>query len=842
MNTQRLLVTIWALTTGLVLSSVVSAQQEPLNVWKAELDSTGDWFDPTLWTEGVPQADHLVHLVNRSETQLQAGQAEAAFFSLNGQFGSIPQVSHTGGSLDVGGLISIQNGIYQLIGGQLEAEELSLGGWELHRLSGFDFDAAGVPLPENLCPNPLALDFFCTVLFATKQRFEIQGGVATINGQVSIRQGQLEMSGGQLNAESLLLDTFGLVDDFRAFLPYGGNPPGDIDQSGGQVNLESELKIQNGRYALSGGRLTVGGLAMGDPALDDQSFFTGQRTPRFQQTGGELVVQGNLEMCIPGFGILEPLPLFTDVAYLLEAGSITVGGDTIVGSLGVAPAQFLQSGGTHRTAGTLRIEGTESIYELSGGHLQVGTLEVGTGLFNEGGAFSITPAAELIVESRVTLGALAEVAAVPGAQIHLEGGQFEIQGTDSQLLAGLANLSLVVTGGDWSTLEAASSDLGQGEEGFVDNFAWGSLVVGSITEAGRLRLSDQFGNQTNLLATDSAEVFEALSVEFQEALYVDHLVVAEGSTLDLAGRKLYYRTADITGEVLLSGGALIAAVPEPTSLGISLLAVFACNGTFFRWRLSWEFGTLVGLDDPQIATTSGANTMRRIFSLLVICSLAICTTTHAQEGSATKGNARKATRNNAADDDKTVMLFNGKDLDGWDFYLGKAKQKMEDVWSVEDGILKCKGKPAGYIFTKKSDYENYVLTLQWRWPNKGGNNGVLVHCTGKKDVIGVWPQSLEVQMKADNAGDFWVIGTEIDVPNEDKRVEGRRHLNLNDGAEKKLGEWNDMEITCQGAEVIVKVNGKLVNHGTNSTVTKGAICLQSEGTPIEYRKVVLRQL
>lgn len=229
----------------------------------------------------------------------------------------------------------------------------------------------------------------------------------------------------------------------------------------------------------------------------------------------------------------------------------------------------------------------------------------------------------------------------------------------------------------------------------------------------------------------------------------------------------------------------------------------------------------------------------RGLSLLFVLIASLSTISSAKENNATDENSSTVAAKPAAE--KPVMLFNGKDLDGWDYYLGKADEKLEDVWSVEKGVLKCKGKPAGFIFTKK-EYENYVLTLQWRWPDKGGNNGVLVHYTGKNDVIGVWPQSLEVQMHAGNAGDFWVIGTEIDVPNEEQRVQGRRHLNLNDDAEKKLGEWNDMHITCKGDEVIVKVNGKLVNHGTNSTVTKGKICLQSEGTPIEYRRVMLRKL
>ena len=87
-----------------------------------------------------------------------------------------------------------------------------------------------------------------------------------------------------------------------------------------------------------------------------------------------------------------------------------------------------------------------------------------------------------------------------------------------------------------------------------------------------------------------------------------------------------------------------------------------------------------------------------------------------------------------------------------------------------------------------------------------------------------------------------MIGTELDVENEAERVKGRRHLNLTDGSEKPLGQWNKYEITCKGNEVLVKVNGDLVNHATNCNVSKGAICLQSEGTPIEFRNIVLKPL
>lgn len=191
--------------------------------------------------------------------------------------------------------------------------------------------------------------------------------------------------------------------------------------------------------------------------------------------------------------------------------------------------------------------------------------------------------------------------------------------------------------------------------------------------------------------------------------------------------------------------------------------------------------------------------------------------------------------------ERAVELFNGRDLAGWTYHLDDPGVNMEDVWSVNDGVLACKGKPVGYLLTKKNDFENYRLTLEWRWLEKGGNNGVLVHVT-KPGALGVWPRCLEVQLADKEAGDFWIIGTTIEVENTDKRRIDRRHLNLSDGDERPLGEWNKMEITCRGDEVLVKVNGKLINHATKVSQTKGAIALQSEGTPIEYRNIKLKKL
>lgn len=187
-----------------------------------------------------------------------------------------------------------------------------------------------------------------------------------------------------------------------------------------------------------------------------------------------------------------------------------------------------------------------------------------------------------------------------------------------------------------------------------------------------------------------------------------------------------------------------------------------------------------------------------------------------------------------------IRLFNGHNLDGWTCDISKDDLTIDDLWSVADGILFCKGRPQAVLRTV-DEYENYRIRLQWRWPERGGNNGLLVHCTKPRELA-IWPKSLEVQLAHKNAGDFWVIGTEIDVPNEESRVKGRRHINLTDDSEKPIGEWNTLEVECRGDKVTVFVNGVLVNEGTNSTATSGAICLQAEGTPIEYRDIVLTPL
>jgi len=187
-----------------------------------------------------------------------------------------------------------------------------------------------------------------------------------------------------------------------------------------------------------------------------------------------------------------------------------------------------------------------------------------------------------------------------------------------------------------------------------------------------------------------------------------------------------------------------------------------------------------------------------------------------------------------------TALWNGKDFTGWKLFVPDAGHDVMKTWSVKNGVIRCEGQPAGYMRTE-ADYADYLLHVEWRWPAGGGNNGVLVHTSGPDNV---WPKSLECQLHSGNAGDFWEIGgiqfREHAVKG--KRVSGRRVVKLKDSTEKPLGEWNSYDIICKDDWVVVLVNGVLQNLATKCSVRSGMICLQSEGTPIEYRNIYVEPL
>lgn len=195
-------------------------------------------------------------------------------------------------------------------------------------------------------------------------------------------------------------------------------------------------------------------------------------------------------------------------------------------------------------------------------------------------------------------------------------------------------------------------------------------------------------------------------------------------------------------------------------------------------------------------------------------------------------------------DGEWMKLFNGKDLAGWDVFLDPKKNAApKDIFQVKDGVIYCEGSVNGYIITR-NEYENYVLKLQWRWGDKihrGRNSGVFVHVNGENKI---WPKSVEAQLMADHAGDFWLVGDfklKVDARRQDPKV-GRHYYRLKDGVEKPVGEWNQYEITCDKDTVKLVINGHLVNEGADAELTKGRILLQSEGAEIYFRNIELKKL
>jgi len=200
---------------------------------------------------------------------------------------------------------------------------------------------------------------------------------------------------------------------------------------------------------------------------------------------------------------------------------------------------------------------------------------------------------------------------------------------------------------------------------------------------------------------------------------------------------------------------------------------------------------------------------------------------------------------------QTTQLFNGKNLDGWHVDVPEMDDNPDALnpFIIRDGMLVSLGTPGGHLITDKK-YKNYRLVVEYRFAGKPGNCGVLVHASTPRALYKMFPKSLEVQGMHKNAGDFWCIVEDIKVPNMVERrgpkeewgiTEGkkRRIVNLTDGSENKVGEWNEMVIECLDREIKVWVNGDFVNYGFDCTANEGQIAVQAEGSEVEFRKLEL---
>jgi hypothetical protein len=244
---------------------------------------------------------------------------------------------------------------------------------------------------------------------------------------------------------------------------------------------------------------------------------------------------------------------------------------------------------------------------------------------------------------------------------------------------------------------------------------------------------------------------------------------------------------------------------------------------------------------------------KRFSTLLLLTSL--CTATGF-------GQAKGIPRHGPA-----IVLFNGKDLAGFDTFLPSAGLNSDPnhVFIVENGVVHISGTEMGYFITRQ-EYKNYYLRAEFKWgqgtfaPRAGQarDSGILYNIQGPNKV---WPRSVEFQINEGCTGDFWmtdgaaltgkdgvrVTGPEGKASKIDRFNKGpwKNEVGYRDPVnevEKPHGEWNVVELVNRDGHVWQYVNGKLANEGTDAFPASGKILFQSEGAEVFFRNIRLSPL
>ena len=184
------------------------------------------------------------------------------------------------------------------------------------------------------------------------------------------------------------------------------------------------------------------------------------------------------------------------------------------------------------------------------------------------------------------------------------------------------------------------------------------------------------------------------------------------------------------------------------------------------------------------------------------------------------------------------------------------------TWTWKDGIVHCTGQPVGVTRSRKS-FENFELVAQWRHLRSGGNSGIFVWASDAA-LEGIKPGTLprggiEVQIldhgyaeqfekqtgkKADwftTHGDVFPVGTSKMKPFAPTSPNGSRSFPAKRRS-KGLNEWNHYYVRAINGEIRLWVNGEEVSGGSGCDPRQGYLCLESEGSPVEFKELRTREL
>ena len=179
--------------------------------------------------------------------------------------------------------------------------------------------------------------------------------------------------------------------------------------------------------------------------------------------------------------------------------------------------------------------------------------------------------------------------------------------------------------------------------------------------------------------------------------------------------------------------------------------------------------------------------------------------------------------------DKSKLLFNGKDLDGWKIY-GTEK------WYVQDGELVCESGPNkeyGYLATNQN-YKNFILELDF-FQESDGNSGVFFRSSIEGTKISGWqvevaPPGLHSGGIYESYGRGWLI-----KPN-------KKYDDI-----VKMMSWNKMKIKVLNENITTWINGKKMIQISDSKIgdANGSIALQIHdggGIKVRWRNIRVKEI
>ena len=194
-------------------------------------------------------------------------------------------------------------------------------------------------------------------------------------------------------------------------------------------------------------------------------------------------------------------------------------------------------------------------------------------------------------------------------------------------------------------------------------------------------------------------------------------------------------------------------------------------------------------------------------------------------------------------------LFNGENLDGW-----VNVNTAPETWSVRDRMIVCTGLPIGVMRTDRQ-YENFVLEIEWRHMEPGGNSGVFLWSDAKPEGNRL-PRGMEVQMleldwirqnRRKNGsyppvayvhGELFGAGGMTAIP---ANPRGTRSKSLERRC-RGVGQWNKYTVVAVDGTAKLAINGRFVNSIREASWKKGYICLESEGREIHMRNIRIMEL